>query len=324
MVYKYCRLTHGERYQIELLLRRGEGIRAIARSLKRSPSTISEEVRGRPNLYKAESSHHLTQKRRRSWQGKRCKIQGELQQIIIHGLKKLHLSPEQICRRLEAERKEKLLSAQTIYRFIEKDKKNGGILSKSLRILRQEWHNRKKPTWHKREAALPKRKMIDQRPLIVEKRTRLGDYERDLVLGKVNGSSLLTIVDRKSRLVRLGWMKKKNAKIVHDLTVSLLRNEVVRTITNDNGGEFARHPETAEELKTKIYFSRAYRAWERGTNENLNGLLRQYFPKKHDIGYVSPRRLREIENLLNHRPRKCLGFKTPYEVHHKIRRQLFG
>jgi len=319
---QYRRLTLGECYQLEALLARKIGIREIARQLERSPSTISREIDRStkdPCPYRAERSYQVRVQRKH--QSKYCLqvIQGPLEHDVRSKIA-LDWSPEQIAGRLAMDRKCKVVSYQTIYRFIRRDKVRGGTLWKHLRIRRKtcsgmaNLHYRLKKLY-------PGRTMIDERPQEVEKRKRLGDYERDTVLGTHNGTLLLTIVDRTSRLLKLGWLPKKSSELTHALTVKLLQGEPVQTITNDNGSEFARYQQTARALETHVYFSRAYRSWERGTNENTNGLLRQYFPRKKDIGMPSPKKIKAVERLINERPRKCLGFQTPFEVHQRLKGQ---
>jgi len=163
--------------------------------------------------------------------------------------------------------------------------------------------------------------MIDDRPQVVEKRRRLGDVERDTMMGTWNGPFLLTVVDRTSRYAKIAWIRRKCSTLVHQATVNLLRNEPVQTITNDNGTEFSKHRLTTKALGAQVYFSRAYRSWERGSNENLNGLLRQYFPRRMNLGNVTRAQIKHAEHQLNNRPRKCLGYRTPSEVHHELKRQ---
>jgi len=210
------------------------------------------------------------------------------------------------------------VSVASIYRFIERDHANGGYLKSHLRVLRRQRKDRKKPKWRKYQGSLQDRTPISERPRVVERRERLGDIERDTVFGAKNGSLVLTMVDRRSRLTRIAWIEKKCSRLIHQATVRTLRGQIVRTITNDNGTEFARHLETAKALKAPVYFSKAYAAWERGTNENTNGLLRQYLPRRQAIGPLTRKQIRALEDKLNHRPRKCLNFETPHEVHRRL------
>jgi IS30 family transposase len=274
-----------------------------------SPSTVSREMAKVRGSYCAVEAQKISRERSFKRRVGKFKITGELEGYVQEKLK-LDWSPDQISKTLN-----KKLSLQTVYRYVMRDKADKGELWKHLRILRKQRKDRKLPTWKANWSNIPERVDLMERPSVVEKRSRLGDVERDLVLGKVNGPALLTIVDRRSRLVRIMRVENKCAEEVHWATVEALRGAKIYTITNDNGSEFASHYFTAQDLNCQIYFSRAYRAWERGTNENLNGLLRQYFPRKTSLAEVTPERIKEVENLLNTRPRKCLGYKTPLEVH---------
>lgn len=307
---KYHRVTPADRYRIEAGLQSGFSIREIAKNLKRSPSSISREVSRNAfkRSYEAERANALRAERKKLSR-RQLKIRGSIRKKVVAKILS-DWSPEQISASLNRE-----ISKQTIYRFIERERKCGNTLIKHLRILRKERHDRKRVTWVAPSERLTRRRWIDERPKVVDKRVRIGDFERDTVFGKLNGPLLLTLVDRSSRYAKVEWVEKKCSKLVHEATVRALKREIVRTITNDNGTEFARHELTAKKLKTKIYFSKAYRSWERGTNENFNGLLRQYFPRKRCIGKPTRAELNRIETLLNTRPKKVLGWKTPLEVH---------
>ena len=310
----YKRLTLTNRYQIEGLLSNKLGMREIARRLKRSPSSISREIRRIRGKYAAIEAHkHCAEECRRRDLPK-LKITDALKRIVDRNLKR-ELSPEQLSAMLLKERGIKL-SHHAIYRYIEKDRLEGGRLKYKLRILKKQRKDRKRPKYRSCEGLVRERVPITKRPKIVERKIRLGDFERDTVLGKRGGPLFLTIVERKSGYLFLKQVRELKARTIHHATVRALRHERVETITNDNGVEFAFHKKTARELKTEIYFSRSYAAWERGANENLNGLLRQYFPRKKAIPRLTPRQVRAIEKRLNTRPRKRLGYKTPWEVYH--------
>jgi len=167
-----------------------------------------------------------------------------------------------------------------------------------------------------RRGKLPNRVSIEERPQLVEQRERLGDWEVDTLVGKGHRGALVSLVERKSRYTLLQPVTQRLANLVADATISLLHPfaDVVHTITGDNGKEFAEHVRIAETLKANFYFAHPYSAWERGTNENTNGLLRQYFPKKTDFSKVAQSETKVAVDRLNHRPRKCLDFKSPFEV----------
>ena len=310
----YRQLDLKERGQIEILRKEGKGIREIARLLGRSGSTISWELKKQRKDYCAESAQKETWRKRHQPRILQRVITGAIEQTIRDYLVK-DWSPEQIVGRLGKEGFRNLPSFQSIYRFIERDDRDGGKLKKHLRILRKQGKHRTRPKYVTVNRRLTPRLTIEERPKIVEKRSRLGDYERDTVLGKRNGILLLTLVDRTSRRVRIASVSKLCSNEVHEATCRLLEHELVHTITNDNGTEFQRFKETQKALSVAIYFAKAYHAWERGTNENTNGLIRQYFPRKKPIPNLRDDEIQAIENHLNNRPRKCLDYKTPNEIH---------
>lgn len=310
---RYHRLTREERYQIASLKESGHGVRRIARVLGRDASTISRELRR--NSYdqtKYFGAHAQKKARRRSRRGQesKLKIKAELKAYIEEKLR-LDWSPEQIAGRLMLERKGQV-SYSTIYRFIYRDAQSWGKLFKKLRSQRKKRKQRKSGRLLTRKT---EKTRINERPLIIEERGRLGDFERDTVRGKGHHPVLLTIVDRRSRRVKLGLLKRNSSMIAHKKTVSLLRRERVKSITNDNGKEFVDYFFTSQELRVPIFFCDPGKSSQRGTNENTNGLLRQYFPKKMDFSTIKEWRLREVASLLNNRPRKCLAYKTPNELH---------
>jgi IS30 family transposase len=167
-----------------------------------------------------------------------------------------------------------------------------------------------------RRGKLPNCRSIEERPAVVNTRKRLGDWEVDTMIGKSHKQALVTLTERKSRFTLLGKVPQRTAQAVQDQIQRLLLPVVdqVHTLTSDHGKEFAYHEQIAELLQLKFYFAHPYAAWERGTNENTNGLLRQYFPKKHDFQLVSHKEMEQAMLRLNFRPRKSLRFKTPFEV----------
>ena len=318
---KYRRLTEGERYQIEALFSNGSSLRDIAKHLSRSPSSISRELKKfKSKVYLAAASQKKTEAFLHRPNLKNRKVKGQVEKYIRERII-IDWSPEQIAGRMRIDIGNGSVGLHTIYRYIERDKGLNGGVWKHLRLLRKGNYYKRIPK-AERLRRIQQRTMIDKRPKIVEKRTRLGDYERDTILGKFNGAVLLSIVDRCSLRLKLSYLRKKCCILAHKATVKSLKNSPIKTITNDNGGEFTKHKETAKQLGAKIYFATPYHAWERGTNENLNGLIRQYFPRKQDIGWVSERKILRIEALLNNRPRKCLGYKTPIEVEKSRRRRV--
>lgn len=316
----YHRLTPQERYQIAALKDSGIAIRRIARQLNRSASTILREIERNREVqkYKPQCAQRSAGERRIGV-GPKKKIKGSLKKKIDKCLRE-QWSPEQIARDLSLNKIK--LSPETIYQYVYGDRKTGGKLYINLRRGRK-YRRTRKALYNCRN--LGKRLdhiSIDERPRIVEERNRIGDFERDTMLGKFGSPVLLTIVDRTTRLIRMTKVAKINAALTHKATLKLLKKSVVETITNDNGPEFAMHKKTAQALKTKVYFNHPYCSWERGTNENTNGLVRQYYPKGFDFNLVTAAEIKLIETKLNNRPRKCLGFKTPIQIHKKLSRVL--
>jgi IS30 family transposase len=310
----YRRLTLRDRYQIELL--KGKGVRnsVIARELKVHPATISREVKRTGDFYCATKALKMAARE----QGRRSLANRKICGSIKRRIDELILgdwSPEQIENELKLNKIK--ISYKTIYRYIERDKLSGGNLKSHLRILRKQRKDRKKPQYRPYQGLINDRVPISKRPKIVEKRSRIGDYERDTMFGSKGGQVILAVVDRKTRYLHLAAIKKNCAELVHQATLRVLKNRNVKTITNDNGSEFAFHIKTAKALKTKIYFSRSYAAWERGTNENTIGLLRQYLPRKKPFPKLTPALLRKLESTLNNRPKKCLGFNTPAQLYNQ-------
>jgi IS30 family transposase len=223
------------------------------------------------------------------------------------------LSPEQAANRLELEG-ELQISHEAIYRHVYADKRDGGDLYQHLRS--QKPRRKRYASGQERRGMIKNRVSIDERPEIVAKKIRIGDWEGDTVIGKNHKGGLVTLAERKSRYVLAGHIRSKHADGVTAVTTNLLspHKDKCHTITFDNGKEFAGHESIAAELQTAIYFAHPYRSWERGLNENSNGLLRQYFPKGMELTGITEERVQEAVERINHRPRKVLGFKTPHEV----------
>ena len=311
----YQRLTLGERYQIQALFRSGMSYRGVSRELNRSPSTVSRELhrnRGDRCYYPVQA--HNTARRRRRHIHPPYKIRGKLREIVVTRLK-TKWSPEQISGRIAFNGIK--ISHEAIYQFIYREfrAKRSEIYkncrrSRKLRRTRQATYNYKNKV-HKNQN-LPN---ISERPKIVEHRKRLGDMERDTIVGFHGRAGLLTTIDRASRRAHIGKVENMKPETTHLMTVKLLRGKKVHTITNDNGQEFTGYEKTAKALKARIYFNDPYSSWQRGSNENLNGLIRQFFPKGTNFDEVTLRQAKQVERMLNNRPRKKLGYRTPNEVH---------
>jgi IS30 family transposase len=200
-----------------------------------------------------------------------------------------------------------------IYQHILVDKQAGGNLYKHLRCQKQRRKRYGTCDWR---GKLPNCRSIEERPASVNTRKRIGDWEVDTLIGKQQKHAMLTLTERKSRFTMLGKVPRRTARAVRQQVCKLLLpvKDQVHTLTSDHGKEFADHQLIAETLQLKFYFAHPYAAWERGPNENTNGLLRQYFPKKSDFKTISNTKIEQTMSKLNFRPRKTLRFKTPFEV----------
>ncbi len=206
------------------------------------------------------------------------------------------------------------ISHETIYQFILRDKQKGGDLYKHLRHQHKQY--RKRYGSPKRSGPIKNRRFIDERPAVVEERKRLGDWEIDTIISKGQQTAIVTLVERFSRKTLIGLVGTKQAGFVSEQTIRLLINikEFVFTITADNGSEFAHHEQIAAALEAEVYFAHPYHSWERGLNENTNGLIRQYIPKDKDFAELTESEIIDIQDRLNNRPRKCLSYATPNEI----------
>jgi len=312
----YSQLTEIERNQIYVLLQEKVPQIRIAILLKRSPSTISREIRRNCGQrgYRHKQAHRKSQERR--YRHGNCKMTPE---VVAHIVAKLHEenSPEQISNTMQAVVGVRI-SPERIYQHILQDKIKGGDLYLKLRIAGKK-RKRKRYGIKDLRGKIPNRVDIDQRPVLVDKKTRIGDWEADLVSGAHHRGFLVTLVDRKSKYTLIGHVKQKISGDVKKEIIRLLTPHKARalTITYDNGLEFAAHESINKNLNCQSYFAKPYHSWERGLNENTNGLIRQYFPKGTDLRKVSQDELTFVMTRLNNRPRKTLAFKTPYDIFEK-------
>lgn len=306
----YHQLTQEQRYQIYALRRTKHSLSEIATVIGVHKSSVSRELkrnRGQRG-YRPQQAHELALERRTiglSWIP--AEIWAEVERLL-----RQDWSPEQISGRLKKEQKV-CLSHEWIYQYVLKDKQAGGDLYRHLRCQKK---RRKRYGTYDRRGKLPNCRSIEERPAIVNHRKRLGDWEVDTVIGKNHQQALVTLTERKSRFTLLAKVSRRTAQAVRQQVCRVLLpvQDKVHTLTSDHGKEFADHEQIAAALNLKFYFAHPYAAWERGTNENTNGLLRQYFPKKSDFQAVSSKQLHHAMSRLNCRPRKSLRFKTPFEV----------
>lgn len=317
---QYQHLTQQERYLIEYHLSMGKKQKEVAEILGCSPSTISREIKRNKHTslcgkdtYDYLFADYITRVRKKR-KPKRTAFTQKVKKYVIKSLKKQH-SPEQISGRIYQDIGEHI-SIEAIYQFIYRDKAEGGLLYTNLR-----WQNRKrKRRLHgrkrDREYGNIPRKSIHDRDTIIETKSRFGDLEIDTIIGKNHKQAILTIVDRKTKYL---WIQKlifKRSSNVAKASNKILASvsKYIHTITADNGSEFAAYEEIENELGIDFYFCDPYSSWQRGLNEHTNGLIRQYLPKKTDFTKVDYKTIKMIQNRLNNRPRKILGFKTPREA----------
>lgn len=305
----YAQLTREQRYQIKVLLDTDVPRGKIAETIGISPSTISRELKRNSGKrgYRPKQAHEkaLARKQKKS----KPRISAEIWILVKKELRE-DWSPEQVSGRLKMSGI--FVSHERIYQYVYADKREGGTLWKHLRHPKK---YRKRAGGRDRRGKIANRRSIDERPSIVDKRSRTGDWEADLIVGKNRQGVALTLTERKSRFTLLRTFSSKHADPITQAIVELLKWDArVRTITFDNGKEFAGHQEVASALNAVCYFAHPYSSWERGTNENTNGLIRQYLPKSRNLKKVSMEEEVMIMDKLNLRPRKCLDFKTPYEV----------
>jgi len=301
------RLNLYERYRIHALLEARYNIRTIALILDRSPSTISRELRrnGTPRSYCPDTAQRAASLRRiRACRRKRI---GPDQIRQIEALLAEDHSPEQIAGRTG------LASHEWIYRHVYADQRRGGLL---FRYLRRRRRQRRRRGLRDGRGQLQHRRHWTQRPAVVEGRSRIGDWEVDTMRASTGKAVIVTMTERRSRLHLLAHSPDGTAENVRNAILRRIGRlrRLVHTVTADNGKEFAEHQGIAYALGCGFYFADPYSAWQRGSNENANGLARQYLSRKMDFSKITEEYLRWVEQRLYNRPRKVLGFKTPLEV----------
>lgn len=312
----YTHLAQEERYQIYALMRAGHAQTDIAALLGRSPSTVSRELARN----RGSRGYRPRQAQARALARARVRIT-ERQWMAVAALMRKQWSPGQIADRAGLEGTLDIRH-ESIYRFVYAEKGSGGTLWRHLRGRRR--YRKRHGAGRDCRGRIPGRIGIEHRPAAVERRTRLGHWEADTLHGARRRGAVLSLVERRSRYTRLAKLARPSATAVHTGMCRRLRPVMdrVETLTADNGQEFATHRRIGAALGADFYFADPCAAWQRGTNENTNGLVRQYLPKTRDLTTVTGPEIRLIENRLNLRPRKCLGYLTPHEVFHKTRLNL--
>lgn len=327
----YHHLTRSERLVIDSMRCAGYSLRRIAWALGRSPSSISRELRrnrGSDSRYNPYLANIYYWDRR-----KRCVPRSKTgnAKLMAYVRRKLSeaWSPEQIAGRLRyieyPTKRSMWISHETIYRYVWADKARGGAMYKDLRRGKKKYGKRgggRHPnTW------IRGRVSIEQRPSIVARQERYGDWEGDTVHGRHRNGCLATLVERKSLYLCAFPMPDATAQSLNAAVIKAFEEipcEFIHTLTVDNGKEFARFKCLEEHLQADVYFTHPYSAWERPINENTNGLLRQFLPKKFELRFLSVQALRKIVRSLNNRPRKKLGYRTPHEVFQQLAVALDG
>ncbi len=311
----YHQLTTDERYTIAALRMQRKSLSEIARELGRHRSTISREIsRNRTNagIYTACKAVSRTARVRRESRRKWYFSDLELQMVI--SLIRLDWSPEQVSLWLN---KHRILSIShsTIYRYIWYTYFFHGTLHQHLRQYRKK--RRKKYRSRDSRGVLPNKAHISERPKSAENKSRIGHFEIDTVHGSNDLHSVVTIVDRKSKFTIIGKLEARTCDELNRKTIALIKRQVkqVRTITADNGTEFHGYAEIEKATGVKFYFANPYHSWERGLNENTNGLIRQYLPKGKSMKHLTQKDCDKIALKLNRRPRKILNLQTPEEVY---------
>lgn len=287
-----------------------QSIQAISQILGRHKSTISREVARNSGLrgYRPRQADLLCQERAQSSRNA-FQIDPTTRAQVAEQLK-LQWSPEQIAASLP-------ISHETIYQHVYADKAQGGSLWTHLRC--QKKRRKRYASGKSRRGQIVGRRPIAQRPASVETRSQVGHWEGDTVIGAGHKQAIVTLVERKSGFAVLAHVTGKTSDLVSQAIISGLKPLAhrVKTVTYDNGKEFADHAVVDKALDSTAYFADPFASWQRGSNENFNGLLRQYIPKKRPLSTVTSDELKMIQDRINHRPRKRLGFKTPYQVFHQ-------
>ena len=311
---KYTQITPEERYRLAALRKQGCSQADMARDLGRSPSSISREFRRNVRSYDTQYRPCKAQERTKARRSRSRRNQHFTPQDFdkVETLLNCQWSPEQIAETLE---KERLLSIshETIYRHIWRDKKAGGTLHKQLRCSQK--RRRKRYGKHDSRGILSGKRHISERPAEVELRKEKGHWEIDTVMGSGSKDCIVTLVERKTGFLLIGKLANHTKESLNRRVIPMIKKLVgeVKTITSDNGSEFHGFAVIEKKTKVMIYFATPYHAWERGSNENANGLIRQYLPKGTSMVMLTQKQCNTIAHRINTRPRKRLGYKSPWQ-----------
>jgi len=314
---KYRQLTQEQRYQMHALLTTQTDItqKEIAQMIGVSPSTVSRELRRNvqqsDNAYRAGIAHQLCDQRRRS-AFKFTKRSPRLLKFLVKRMSS-GWSPEQVANYPRLKTLGGInISHEFIYQWIIDDQAVGGAFYTYLR--REKKVRQKRQGSYNKRGILKNRISIHDRPAEIELRKEAGHWEGDTVVGKGKQNALVTLVERVTGLTRMRYVEDCGSAAVNREMIAVANEANMESVTLDNGKEFAKHETFTQETGVVVYFADPYSSWQRGTNENTNGLIRQYFPKGTDFSTVTVQRIQEVEDMLNNRPRKRLGYRTPNQV----------
>ena len=312
---RYHQITPAERYTLAILRKQvpALSLSEIGRMMRRHPSTICREIRRNSSRHDGAYRYSVAQEKtngRRS-RSRRNSQFNRKDWSLIRALLQERLSPEQISGRLALEGTLQV-SHQTIYRYIRKDKRRGGEL---YRLLRQPARYRKRYGGKEKRGHLPGKRHISERPAAVERRKQFGHWEMDTIVSPDGRDCVVSLVERVTGCVLLGKLRSRTVAALNRRVIQLIRahRSLFKTITVDNGTEFHGYRKIERATGTTFYFATPYHSWERGTNENTNGLIRQYIPKRSSMKDLTQTQCVTIAQRLNNRPRKRHRFLTPIE-----------
>ena len=319
-------ITEKQRYEISALLQTGQSKSSIATELKVHKATISREIARncdkRSGKYDPDLAHRKSVERmssRRHAVKLTDSMKERIDSLLLEGWSQEQNHVQQTANG------EDMVSHET-NKYVYEDKRlkhKGKQLSKHLRRKGRKYANR--GSRYRSRGVIAGRVDIGQRPAIADRKERFGDLEGDTIIGKNHKGAILTIIDRRTGFLWMSKLSGKEASPLATKTVEMLASikGIIHTLTVDNGKEFAKHADFAGQLEIDVYFAHPYHSWERGANENTNGLIRQYIPKGSDFSEVSDDYIAEVQKILNNRPRKGLGFRTPLEVASELHPEYF-
>lgn len=318
----YQQLTYEERITLSTLSQQGLSVRNIAQIMKRHPSTLYREFQ-RNRCYVTDGAYRPSKAQRRTRarrsRSRRNKHYSDSDFSTVRKLLKQKWSPEQIVGHIRRNHlMRRRLSHETIYQYIWRDKANGGNLWLHLRQSSKQ--RRKRYKAYDSRGRLANKRHISERPSSVETRKTMGHWEIDTVHGRGSSHCIVTLLERKTGFVMIGKLNDKSTRSLNKKTIRLINRDpdAFKTITSDNGTEFHQYKEIEDRCDTVFYFATPYHSWERGSNENINGLIRQYLPKTKSMKDITQQQCNNIAAALNSRPRKRFDYKTPEEMYYGI------